>query len=134
MIRFDKLQKLADFLDQLRHDEFNFGEVVAKFDIDGCGTVCCAIGWTPILFPDEVEWDECANSVSMIGVRGGDGYVMAAEKLFNMPRQDARGLFSPNEQHLIHGWGDFPNCHDKSTPEEVAAAIRHYIKIRVVSL
>lgn len=58
-----RLLKLADFLDTLKTKQFNFDSCIDGRDNHGCGTVCCAIGWTPAVFPELVDWDDpCLTS------------------------------------------------------------------------
>lgn len=53
-----RLLKLADFLEELPPEKFNFFEVVSSGEHNGhtCATVACAIGWTPKVFPRLVKW------------------------------------------------------------------------------
>jgi hypothetical protein len=53
---FKRLEKLADFLDKLPREKFNFADLVSEIDKKGCGTVCCAIGWTPKVLPHLVKF------------------------------------------------------------------------------
>lgn len=60
-IRFDRLKKLANHLikGKLGHEKFNFAlyntilNYSDNFDRKGCGTVGCAIGECPIVFPKD---------------------------------------------------------------------------------
>lgn len=128
-IRFDKLQKLADFLRTLEDEQFYFGSVVADADEDGCGTVCCAMGWAPAVFPKETHW-HCGelywNKSSNIMMCYDD----IAAGLFNAPLCEMNALFSPNQQRDIDGWGQYPVCDDDAAPHEMADAIEYYIEIR----
>lgn len=41
-----RLKKLADFLHQLPKEKFDFKDWVTT-QKNGCGTICCALGWMP---------------------------------------------------------------------------------------
>lgn len=57
-IHIKRLEKLAAFLDKLPRKKFDFSILVAERDEDGCGTICCAIGWIPAVFPKLITWRE----------------------------------------------------------------------------
>lgn len=51
------LLKLIDFLKVLDESSFDFSKIaVANEPEPHCGSVCCAMGWTPRVFPDLIEW------------------------------------------------------------------------------
>ena len=53
----ERLEKLIGFIENLPDEKFEFDEWVTGFDTkNGCGTVCCAFGWTPSVFPESWEW------------------------------------------------------------------------------
>lgn len=52
----EKLIKLADFLETLPDEKFDFGTYIRETD---CGTVGCAAGWIPAAFPDDEEAQRC---------------------------------------------------------------------------
>lgn len=48
-----KLNKWADFLETLEPEQFEMDSWVTEFDPSKtCGTVCCAGGWLPAIFPE----------------------------------------------------------------------------------
>ncbi len=63
-----RLLKLADFLDKLPRAKFDFGVIAMqdgkpmlealKAGKERCGTVACAIGWMPAVFPRSLRWTE----------------------------------------------------------------------------
>src|SRR5438093_919703 len=63
-----RLLKLADFLDELPREKFDFGQIAyqggkpmaeaLKLGAVRCGTVACAIGWMPAVWPRELNWRE----------------------------------------------------------------------------
>ncbi len=133
----DKLNKLADFLDNLEDSKFYFGSVVEDwvgFEKDYvCGSVCCAIGWTPKLFPDEVKW--APGAVDNLSYEGNSDldYSDVAARLFNIAVSDADTLFSPNRTpHDPEGWIEWGIrvLDEAATPKEVAENIRYFIEMK----
>jgi hypothetical protein len=133
----ERLLKLADFLDELDDSKFNFSHVIEKYDTENnCGTVCCAMGWVPVVFPDIVKWcggDDVynPNNVELINVSGFSNYVDVAKLLFDIPREDASSLFTPKLQDKIIGKYecDLPIVDHDATPDEVANLIRKYVDL-----
>lgn len=63
-----RLIKLADFLDELREDKFDFDtmcQIVKKPDDHTCGTATCALGWCPNVFPNLVKNQLLYNNPSI---------------------------------------------------------------------
>lgn len=121
--------KLADFLEELPEQDFYFGDVV-KCGTHECGTVCCAIGWTPRIFPDLVRWrKECPNGkvdgLEMNGVEAD--YDEVAETAFGIPRGMAENLFCPHAQYCVHG--SIKNLNSFSSPKDVAAMMRQFLSL-----
>ncbi len=51
MPRFDRLNQLANFLDDLPHDKFHMPEWCSEDSTDGsCGNAGCACGWAATIF------------------------------------------------------------------------------------
>lgn len=50
-----RLTKLANFLEKLEPEKFDYGHFVREH-ADNCGTVCCAAGWLPKVDPENWEW------------------------------------------------------------------------------
>jgi hypothetical protein len=142
-----RLVKLAEFLWDLEPEKFDFSNVVSAWDEKShCGTVCCAIGYTPQLFPDDVEW--CENC--MFGSNSRDvqskhtdkvaGYVEVAAELFDIHPEHANNLFTPLSLRdpwtdEMTDWGttyDFPDdvtlLDEDATPKQVSSMIYTYIK------
>jgi hypothetical protein len=138
-----RLVKLAEFLGDLKPEKFNFSNVVSSWDEKNhCGTVCCAIGYTPQLFPEEVEWvaDIAPFWMDVEGKRSGaEGYVEVAAELFDIPPEHAHNLFTPLSlrdplSEEMTDWGttyDFPDgvtlLDDDATPKQVSSMIYTYI-------
>lgn len=112
----DNLEKLAAFLDELPERKFYFGYLISVWNNKGCGTVCCAIGWTPAVFPELVEWKEC--TVSWRGCEKAD-LADISEELFGIDDCEYRFLFEPSSFKC-------PLNMD-ATAKEVAAHIRSFI-------
>ena len=129
-----RLIKLADFLDKLPRKKFDFGHIVKGYDkprktLD-CGSVACAIGWCPVIFPRLVKYaPPAAYSIGDYEVIPKDGacegaFFGSTERLFGIDREEALGLFEPGEQDRI----DLPFTGNRATPKQVAKNIRRFIK------
>lgn len=148
-VRYDRLLKLAKFLDELPEGRFNFGVSCQTVMADEgpesghhCGTVGCAIGWTPAVFPRLIQWRHVRSRLSG-GFRllqearararkeleayspdlDSVDYVEAAVGLLGMSQDDADALFSPN----VDSPADGEACADDATPKQVANRIRTYV-------
>lgn len=130
-MNIERFQKLISFLDQLDESKFNLNSVVKEYDIDDqghiCGTVCCAIGWTPVIFPELVSWrkidyPDCPDTLTVLSV-DVVGYIDVAAKLFDIKEMVAIDLFSP-------GKTDFDDYHlsRHATPKQLAQRLRNYLK------
>ncbi len=117
-----RLKTLIAVLNELDPDKFFFAETVKEHD-GQCGTVCCAIGWTPALFPDLAQWGGCTQGCYV----GDEAYNTLAARLFGMSSNIARGIFVPEGQQEVHD--DLELLYDDSTPKEVAAMLTHYIEL-----
>ena len=113
-----RLQKLADFLKTLHHKKFNFAYI-----INDCGTVGCAWGWTPVVFPKHLKWYN--NSVVFKDNKLNTNFWFHEEAayFFGITAEEALGLFSPNLQHKIN----LPNCDFNATPKQVAKNIQTFL-------
>lgn len=119
----ERLLKVANFLDQLKESEFDFDSYVAEDDGKGCGTVCCAIGWLPKLFPDSWKWylDSywnilCPRLIDSNFIREFE----ATAVFFEITGNEANYLFDPNDSGL--------GRHAK--PAQVANHIRKFVSSR----
>jgi len=120
-VRVDRLRKLADFLDKLPPAHFNFGVTRADVSVSAentCGTVGCAIGWCPKVFPKLCRVDNDGDVV--IGPSGC--YWGVGAELFNMTAYHARDLFTPDARSPATGRALGRNA----TPKQVARRIRTY--------
>jgi hypothetical protein len=136
--RYADLLKLAAFLEKLPRRKFDFDSVVRSWarGKKACGSVCCAMGWCPAVFPKRVSWDSSPDAISYLKLDGmPTEYDTAAELLFSIPYEDACALFTGawalawlNGVALndSRAWGFERTWRD--TPKNVAASIRAYVK------
>lgn len=126
----ERLLKLAEFLDELPPAKFDFCYVIGAWDhATQCGSVCCAMGWTPRVFPELVQWRRCPEqwytheNAWTISSGGSIGYGYVAEKIFEISLAEAEDLFSPTNRlpWLPEG------VPDDAAPSEVADSIRRFI-------
>ncbi len=120
----DRLNKLANYIEKLPKKNFDFG--VFSAEKHGCGTVGCAIGYMPLVFPKlakfRVEASTCdddfeltvnpktlkmelkfkagisdvANDINIQCKETGYENFRAAERIFNITDNQAEFLFSPS--------------------------------------
>lgn len=125
--RPDRIEKLADFLYDLTSERFKISDWVASWRVedDGrtCGTVCCAIGWCPEVFPEDWEW------------RGGIPYPsLRSEDVCRSVRENIRTFFGVDLGNAVLGWG-YPEREAVSSRKvarrlrKIAAATRWYLAI-----
>lgn len=125
------LPKFADWLEeQIQPEQFDFERVTNSRHNAGCHTIGCAIGWLPV-FHKTIK-SEKKMRYSSYGSFVFDDMLVSYDRLaniyFNM--QDGYCLFTPNKQMQIKNWGDAHVCGKEATVDQVAAAIRHYVKIK----
>jgi len=133
----ERLLKLADFLDDLAPEKFDFSRVIHR-----CGTVGCAIGWTATVFPelvglsileeqdhsDEKDQYTWKTGVKWLGTENpgwaGHNYAWVAEKLFDISMQEGFKLFTCDQRRQ---WTAESSLDALATPKEVAQSIRQFI-------
>lgn len=126
-----RLLKLADFLNVLPKEKFNYGVVVMGDDLPrktfDCGSVACAMGWTPVVFPRLAKYVKHENGdveIALCTSRYAQSYPEVAEELFDIPSHIAVGLFAAGNQHVVHEESlDFD-----ASPKQVASLIRRFVK------
>lgn len=129
----NKLLTLASFLETLPEEKFRFDQTVAVWDYDNhCGSVCCAIGWTPKLFPDEVSWSAGEWATTGFILAGDDeddlsSFGTVAAKIFGLPRDLAELLFCPTRAEYVHS--SLPWLNKRAKPAEVAAMMRQFLEL-----
>ena len=119
-IHAERLLKLASFLNTLKKEKFNFDIIAKKEPI--CGTVGCAIGWCPKVFPRSFQWINGGNAARVtyleVCLKNHGRYNFGAvEVFFNISSDDSEFLFDPvayNETNV--------------SPKIVAKRIRSFVK------
>lgn len=132
-----RMRKLIAFLYALRPEQFNFTRVVSDVKRNGvaCGTVCCAIGWTPAVFPKLVKWNQItliesgrAGAFGLDTARGVDQHFsLVAQDLFGISDDITDDLFAPSMQHRVHE--SLPSCRLGATPKQVAAMLEKFLAL-----
>lgn len=137
-----RLLKLADFLDTLPRAKFAFDVIAVeggkpmrealKAGKTRCGTVGCALGWAPAVFPRQLRWQRVADDSKALAIcPRGKPYdvnwgqwnttVGTASRFFGLSNWEVNGLFHPMESGL---GGD-------ATPKQVARHIRKFVATQV---
>lgn len=128
-----RMHKLADFLDTLNDVQFDFNFIAEKHDkskVITCGTVGCAIGFTPHVFPRLVKYIEYESFSSPTGLRveskktGESEYEEVGAELFGISMEESDDLFTP---YRICAWNDH-SLGDKATASDVAGSIRRFVE------
>lgn len=134
-----RLMKLARFLHNvLPENKFDFSVVTFGGDIPNetfsCGTVGCAIGWAPLVFPDLLRYERSPSGESVYVHRKSDDRELAIDlsvassalmEFFGLSSPEARALFCPYCQSKISP--ALPFLSNESTPKEVASGIALYV-------
>lgn len=118
-----RLEKLAVLLDELPSSKWNFSLLVSEMNYThNCGSVCCAIGWTPKLFPRMVEWYRGDG----VRIKNGDaGLFSVSNHLFGMSHSQSLGLFVPKDNW---DWNpDECKLPRNSSAKRVAKEIRKFL-------
>ncbi len=140
-----RLLKLAAFLRELPRQKFDFGTFFEQGDkaplealaagAHRCGTVGCAIGWMPAIWPKLVRWstetryDNDDLSYQVAGVpelRDGsaNGFYLA-QVFFGIGYIAAHVLFDPE---WSYGYSTKNPLSSNATPKQVAKHIERYVK------
>lgn len=142
-----RLLKLADFLDKLPKAKFDFSQIAYRGDKSmlealratraRCGTVACAIGWMPAVFPKLTAWvsdsDRDAADISLIvGLRGDNSSYATissfetAQVVFGLSQEESEFLFAP----FGHDFDKDENNHlaYDATPKQIARHIRKFVR------
>lgn len=131
-----RLLKLAAFLQELPKSKFDFGTFVhrgAKPMLEAlkarrsrCGSVACAVGWMPAVFPRHVRWvgSDVDGGNLQVTLRDEDYYGYnfdVAEVFFGLSYDETRDLFNPDN-------GSDDSLPFSATPKQVAGAIRRFVR------
>lgn len=120
-----RLRKLIAFLRQLPRRKFDFSDVVKETNGKGCGSVACALGWTPVAFPKHFKWIDNGGYASRRGSEGIHLFRDAAD-YFQIPRFHDN-LFVPAGAWAVSN--HLPNLNGDATPKQVARMLEQYIKL-----
>lgn len=124
----ERFFQLIKFLERLPKKKFNFGHVVESVDENNCGSVCCAIGWTPALFPDLVQWNGKSRTPWALSTNGNWAYYPdVASELFGIDPSIAGDLFTPEDQGFIHP--ELGCVYEDESPKRVASVMRKFDKL-----
>lgn len=145
-----RMMKLYAFLMALKPALFDFSTVCElgtnapskALEVGGgCGTVACAMGWMPAVFPRMFKWigfynretitqaaveaGEVADDAASIQSRiSGLRDFSAVEVFFGLSYEDARFLFMPASPST---WEDGFHLPGTATPKEVAARLKWFV-------
>ncbi len=140
-----RLMKLARFLyNDLPEEKFDFTWVVQGQDMPNkkydCGTVACAVGWMPHVFPRRFEWrkvndPEDYNDHFRMGqiilvdkemdvFMGLRMHGASLEDFFGLKNEEVSGLFSPLRQDYV----DLPELTSNATAKDVAKNIARFVR------
>ena len=131
-----RLLKLANFLEQLSRERFDYAHWVGgdwKGAIDlSCGTTACAGGWATTM-PEFRRLGLFLNrfhDVALVGRTDHDP-IYALSTVFKITDNQAFFLFSPGAEISQFAWVAPSNT---ATPKQVAAHIRRFIRTRAKTL
>lgn len=132
----DKLLQLADFLEQLPPERFDFCHWVSgdweqeqPLSLYSCGTAGCAGGWATVIWPDELKLINQVPTLRGEVTDYGEPIVGvdALAKFFGIRREESVYLFLPEGEFApeLRGKKQLPRT---ATATEVAAHIRQFVK------
>jgi hypothetical protein len=129
-----RMLKMADFLDKLPSEKFDFTIAYGKETpslIKGCGSAGCIIGWTPRVFPRLVKYNPIAtwqlhrvDPYFKIGDESKLSYREVGEAVFGLSADHAFNLFTPGTQCYFY----LKNLDHDATPKQAAKLLRNYVK------
>lgn len=132
MIGFHKERfiKLLEFLKTLNNDQFDYSQFVAIYDHkQQCGTVCCAAGWLPKVFPQ--EWELAFDGVRWIPAMPNFGPDQEIEDtlahFFGMTSIEVNALFYGD--YYAQDELNLPITDDDSELPAVINLFEHFLKI-----
>lgn len=131
MINYERLLKLADYIEkvpthiqgeEVTGKEFNFDVVRVQ---EGCGTMACAIGYTPEVFPEEIGLTQGFRPV--FHKTGASSVTSIARDFFGIqPSRDIYALFFADEQWNHPAKLDY--LRQTATGAQVAQNIRKFVE------
>lgn len=126
-MRTDRLLKLAEFLDTLPEEKFNIRAYVKKAE-NGCGTVCCAVGWLPQVDPDNWKWKTLPLSQKVLPELRCNNTPPGTYNSTPTCAEDAMVYFDICPMLFDDLFMSGGYTHDDVTPTDVANAIRNVVK------
>ena len=120
----NRLLKLATFLDTLPRAQFDFATVFEKRE---CGTVGCAMGWTPAVFPRLVKYKDWGYGNSDVRTKRRLGFGAVAQEIFGLTTPEAMGLFVSEYNMVVGEKMVNDKLGDNAWPTSVARRIRRFI-------
>jgi hypothetical protein len=130
-----RLLKLADFLDTIPRQKFNINyitNICGDIELSNksikdpeCGSVGCAIGYCPVVFPRLFKYYRRITSIThpeVICIKTGKVNFEAVEDVFGLAMGESQQLFS-----AVSYIGK------RSTPHAVAQNIRKFVKRKYVN-
>jgi len=119
----EKLSMVIKFLKELLPAHFYLGQVRKE-----CGTVCCAIGWFPSIFPDECRYSDLhkhtPNEVN------GVHYSKVVEDIIGIEKGLAKLLFSPcTGESQFSDIKGITLCKWYADPNEVAEMLEEFLEL-----
>jgi hypothetical protein len=137
----ERLLRLADFLEhELPPEKFSYGDVVRGPDMPrkemDCGSVACAIGWCPVIFPDLASYAKARfgpNFYVISKTPSGDtswSFDEAGMNLFGLSLDESEALFDPFYSDDSREEMGLEPVDENSSAIEVAANIRAFVKYK----
>lgn len=114
-----RLERLAKFLDKLPREKFNFRDWVTETNKSNrCGTVCCAVGWMPLVDPRSWRWGRRNRRLVVKLASAPDAWpTLAAAEYFGLQFQQVERLFVAPDRATA----------ERTRPTTVARHIRAFI-------
>ncbi len=130
-----RLMRLARFLhNKLPEEKFDFRHILRGSDIPNktfsCGTVGCAIGWSPLVFPTLLEYKHTPQGNVMVVSKECNRALVVSDHVvsdtvkdfFGLWEFEAKALFVPGQQD-----GTLPRLTSYSKPKDVAINIALFV-------
>lgn len=117
-----RMLRLAEWHDQLEPCRFKFLSVISERDALGCGTVCCARGNFPHVFP--THWKYTPAGKTPWPIEAGAGWT---NEFLHITNAECEHLFNKPELHDLEKAGKFG-------PREWARHCREFVVSKEPSL
>jgi hypothetical protein len=140
-MNLENMNKVIEFLRTLEESKFNFRAVVSSQTVDEnshiCGSVCCAVGWFPKIFPDTVYWGSTCTEAAYnthVSTRHTTGYQRVAAEVLDISDHHAVALFTPvSPGEDLYGFLrkaqatlGLQHLDEHASPMQVARNLEHY--------